>query len=379
MKRAVLLILLVSFIVFTTSCSQNKPNENTFNETSSTQSSSNFESSSSQETVSSEDTSSLKEVSSKEEVSSAEQKTSIKEVSSVAKVPSTKKTSSVTPKDTTKKDSSVTPKDTTKKPPISAPKEAKKSSTTTTQQTPKPSKSNELETVELTFMEGSSLAKMMDVLEEYEVCNCEDLLKVVNEYDYSYYPLVAEIPSSPNRCFKLEGYIFPDTYEFYIDEKPQDAIGRFLKVAEKKIKTEYRERATELGYSMDEIITLASIVEKEVGDTEQMSTVASIFYNRLNQGERLQSDATINYVERSIKPYISGDKNRYNSYYNTYKCKALPEGPICNPGIAAIKAALYPEETDYLFFVSDKEGNYYYSSTYEEHLANCEIAGINVE
>ncbi len=235
------------------------------------------------------------------------------------------------------------------------------------------------ETVSLTFMEGSSLAKMMDVLEKYGVAKRADLLKVVNEYDFSYYPLIGEITSSSERCFKLEGYLFPDTYQFYKDEKPEDAIGRFLKVTEKKITKEYRDRATELGYSVDQIITIASIIEKEIGDVTQMSRVASIFYNRLAQGQKLQSDATINYVERSIKPYIEGDINRYNAFYNTYKCVALPAGPICNPGIAAIKAALYPEQTDYLFFASDKAGKYYFASSYEEHLVNCATAGIATE
>ncbi|MFZ2539062.1 MAG: endolytic transglycosylase MltG [Oscillospiraceae bacterium] len=246
---------------------------------------------------------------------------------------------------------------------------------------PKPTSSAPLvkETVSLTFMEGSSLAKMMDVLDQYGIAKRTDLLKVVNGYDFGYYPLVGEITASSERCFKLEGYLFPDTYQFYKGEKPEDAIGRFLKVTEKKLTKEYRDRAATLGYSVDQIITIASIIEKEIGDVTQMSTVASIFYNRLSQGQKLQSDATINYVERSIKPYIEGDINRYNSFYNTYKCSALPAGPICNPGVAAIKAALYPEQTEYLFFASDKAGNYYFASSYEEHLANCVTAGITTE
>ena len=93
---------------------------------------------------------------------------------------------------------------------------------------------------------------------------------------------------------------------------------------------------------------------------------------------KLQMDSSIRYVENSVKPYITGDINRYNSYYNTYKCPALPAGPICNPGKQWITAALYPADTDYLYFVNDANGNYYYASTYEEHIANCEAAGIPI-
>lgn len=93
---------------------------------------------------------------------------------------------------------------------------------------------------------------------------------------------------------------------------------------------------------------------------------------------KLQCDVTINYVEGAIKPFIDGDKDRFNSLYNTYKCPALPAGPICNPGLDAIKAAISPADTDYLFFLTDKNKNFLYAATYEVHLENIKTAGIVV-
>ena len=118
-----------------------------------------------------------------------------------------------------------------------------------------------------------------------------------------------------------------------------------------------------MGYSVNQILTIASMIEKETADPDIMRDVASVIYNRLNIGMKLQFDSSINYVEWYIKPYISGDINRYNAYYNTYKCAALPEGPICNPGYNAIKAALNPSDTDYLYFYSDSDG-YHFSVEY---------------
>ncbi len=164
----------------------------------------------------------------------------------------------------------------------------------------------------------------------------------------------------------MEGYLFPDTYEFYRLSKPEDVIGKFLRNTETKITEEDRNKAESLGYSVDDILTIASLIEKEAGDPEIMPNVASVIYNRLNINMKLQLDASINYVERYIKPYISGDINRYNSYYNTSKCSALPAGPICNPGKKAIQAALNPANTDYLYFYSDEDGKYYFTVTYDE-------------
>lgn len=231
-------------------------------------------------------------------------------------------------------------------------------------------------TVSVTIPEGYSMIQIFKLLEENHVSSFDKLLKTAQSYDYSYYPLI-DAAGGENRCYSLEGYLFPDTYEFYTGEKPQNAIGRFLRNSEAKFTEQMRKRAKELGLTEDEVIIIASIIEKECGVKSQMKNVSSVIHNRLGIAMKLQCDVTINYVEKWIKPYIDGDENRYNEYYNTYKCSALPAGAICNPGTAAINAALYPADTEYLYFVTDANGSFLFASSLEEHQANCQTAGIS--
>ena len=221
-------------------------------------------------------------------------------------------------------------------------------------------------TVRVVIPEGFTLSQIGDRLEAKGVCKKADLLKTANSYDFSYYSLIGKLGTNVNRCYKLEGYLFPDTYEFYTNMKPQDALGKMLKNAQDKIGTSY----SYAGMTTDQVVTLASMIEKEAASAEEMKKISSVFHNRLKAGMRLQADPTIIYIESYVKPNLTGDKNRYNSFYNTYKCSALPVGAICNPGKAALNAAANPESTDYLYFAADQSGNYYYAKTYEEHKAN---------
>lgn len=223
-------------------------------------------------------------------------------------------------------------------------------------------------TVRITFPEGLTVTQMALLLDENNVCSFDGFISAVNNTDIAEYKFLEEIDNSSKRAFLLEGYLFPDTYEFYFNEKPEKVLSRFLKNTEKKLTEDMYKRAEELGYTMDEILAIASLIQKEADIEKEMNKVSSVFHNRLNASyNRLESDVTIHYIEKYVKPYIDGDKNRYNELYNTYKCYGLPAGPICNPGIASIKAALNPEETDYMFFFTDKDMNYYYSKTYKEH------------
>ncbi|MFU0826796.1 MAG: Endolytic murein transglycosylase [Lachnoclostridium sp.] len=217
-------------------------------------------------------------------------------------------------------------------------------------------------TVKVTIPEGYSVPQIFELLVKKGVCASEDFLyNAMNSIELPF-----NIPESEMRCFRLEGYLYPDTYEFYRLSKGTDVINRILKNTKSKLTAEYKQKAESLGFTMDEIITMASLIEKEAPDRDTMRKVSSVIHNRLAINMKLQLDATVYYVERYIKPNISGDINRYNSYYNTRKCSALPAGPICNPGKKAIEAALNPADTDYLYFYSDKAGNYYFSATYEE-------------
>lgn len=140
------------------------------------------------------------------------------------------------------------------------------------------------------------------------------------------------------------------------------------------------DKAKTLEYSIDEIITIASVIQKEAGLKAEMNKVSSVIHNRLNDSyNKLECDVTINYLTKYVIPYLESDTDRYNEYYNTYKCNGLPAGAICNPGIEAINAALEPAETKYMFFVTDKTDPsiYYYAETYKEHLQNCKTAGWN--
>lgn len=228
----------------------------------------------------------------------------------------------------------------------------------------------------LTIPEGYTLARIGMTLEEKGICTDAEFIEACQTGDFSEYPLVAAIPANANRCFLLEGYLFPDTYEFLNDVTADTVIRTMLSNAERRIDSALRERATALGMSIDQVISLASIIQKESFGTEAMANVSSALHNRLAINMKLQCDVTINYVEGAIKPFISGDINRYNEYYNTYKCAALPAGAICNPGLDAISAALYPATTNYIYFLTDADGNYYYGATWEEHEANIKKAGI---
>lgn len=238
-------------------------------------------------------------------------------------------------------------------------------------------------TVKVTFPEGFTAVQIAKRLEENDVCPAADFIAQVQSPDdfYEDFPFLAEINNPDERPFLLEGFIFPDTYEFYRGENARSVLKRFLKNTASKLTDEYALRAEQLGYTLDQILALASIVQKEAGIKEQMGKVSSVLHNRLESPEygKLQCDVTINYINDYVtdSEYLTDTKTDFAAAYNTYKCNGLPAGAICNPGLDAIQAALYPEKTDYFFFVTDQDNNYYYASTYREHQENCRKCGIN--
>lgn len=232
-------------------------------------------------------------------------------------------------------------------------------------------------TTKITFIEGVTLSEAFKLLEQNGVASYNDLMSTAQNYNFSDYKIYSDIPDDENRCFKLEGYLFPDTYEFFLNESPESVIGRFLSNTDVKITDEMRSRAEELGFTIDEIIIIASIIQAEGAFPDEASTIAGIIYNRLEEGMRLEMDSTYFYVTEDIAEF-KGEEiiEDYKAIYNTYDCFSLPQGPVCNPGIIAINAALYPEETDYFYFCHDNDGNTYYATNYSEHLENCEKAGL---
>ena len=257
----------------------------------------------------------------------------------------------------------------------------------TTQQNNQTTTERETEsrTVKVTIPEGYNIVQIAKKLEANGVCSATDFINTAQNYDFSYYPLVGSMPKKQYRAFKLEGYLFPDTYEFYKNMKPQDAVGKFLR-GSKAVLANYPSSAKNLK-NMDEILTLASIIEKEAKTNTDKKRVSAVLHNRLAQGMKLQVDATPVYLRSYIRDNVGKYKNLNSSYtaycnaYNTYNsaCKGLPAGPICNPGRSSINAAINPsteaEYKDMLYFCS-KGGTIYYAKTQAEHDANLKKYGI---
>lgn len=168
-----------------------------------------------------------------------------------------------------------------------------------------------------------------------------------------------------------EGYLFPDTYLFLSNAKAIDVITTLEETFEAKIKT-LENDISESGRSLKEIIIMASIVEREVSDPEDRRVVSGILWKRLLMGMPLQVDSTFQYINGKNTYELTADDLKIDSPYNTYKYAGLPPTPISNPGMDAIEATIHPEKTDYLYFLSDKEGITYFGKTFEEHKINRE-------
>lgn len=165
----------------------------------------------------------------------------------------------------------------------------------------------------------------------------------------------------------LEGYLFPDTYRIHQGTPPDKVAAKMLDNFDKKISQELRDEAARQGKSLFEIITMSSLIEKEVRSDEDRALVSGILWKRLNTGIPLQVDATITYITGKKTTKISAEETKIGSPYNTYTHKGLPAGPIANPGLSAIRAALYPEASPYLYYLSAPDGATIYSRTLEEH------------
>ncbi len=235
--------------------------------------------------------------------------------------------------------------------------------------------------------EGSSVNKIATILKENGVCKSrQDFLDAIDVNNFKSIKFISEcfndVKNKELICFDLEGYLFPDTYEFVLNEKPAFVVETMLRNFDDKVLNNrndklFYEKMAKLNQgsniSLHELITLASIVQKESNSFEIMKKVASVFWNRLNNQlnyQRLQSDVTILYVESDIKPNLEFKNQDMYDSYNTYVCKGLPVGPICNPGLDAIKAVLEPDNTDYNYFLTDVENNYYWARSLREHNDN---------
>jgi UPF0755 protein len=212
----------------------------------------------------------------------------------------------------------------------------------------------EIVVYKITIPEGYTSIQIAELLDKKEIVEKESFLKLVKYGEKSW-----------------EGYLFPDTYEvpkkYGAENMFKLMLSNFEQVA---VDNKLINKAEQTGFTMDEIITLASIIEKEAKFAEEKRQISSVFHNRLKSGMKLQSCATIQYILGKPKEILEESDLEIESPYNTYLYKGLPPGPICNPGIDSIIAALEPANEDYLYFVLGDNGRHIFSKTYEEHLKN---------
>jgi len=228
------------------------------------------------------------------------------------------------------------------------------------------SDNRERDEISITIPEGYELREIADVLEKNGLIDRKKFYDAVKNYDFDY-PYIKNIEKRENR---LEGFLFPDTYLFSKTIDNEITIIKKMLSRFDEIYKKYQNDEKKYAYSTYEIITLASIIEREASNKEEFHNVSSVFHNRLKRNDHLsflQSCATVQYVLKERKAVLSVTDVAIDSPYNTYKYRGLPKGPIASPGEAAIKAALNPSSTNYLYFLNDKNGKLHFSKTFAEH------------
>ena len=235
------------------------------------------------------------------------------------------------------------------------------------------------ETVKFTIPEGYSILQIADKLAAEGIADRDKFLALTNEQrTWSGAETVLFIPKElPTAKYRLEGYLFPDTYEVVKGVSEEEIILRLLKEQDRKLATlpeDWVDQLDKLNISMHQMLTVASIIEREVMVDEERAKVAGVIYNRLAEPMRLQVDATIQYALGEQKELLSYEDTELDDPYNTYAIDGLPPGPIANPSLESIKAALYPEEHNYLFYVTKKDGSntHLFAETYQQHQRNIE-------
>lgn len=262
-------------------------------------------------------------------------------------------------------------------------------------------KANVKNVVEITFTEGMNTLEYAELLEKEHVCSKDEFLKCCSSDEFNEKnAFLKNVANSSERLYRLEGYLFPDTYNFYKGEPPEKIINTLLANYNKKISTKtdlenYQEKtsiaeiAEKKGLSLDKILIIASLIQAEAADSADMYKISSVIHNRLETlssggknkfGEfgfgYLQLDATVYYPYKSKQAKNKKSGNLFAPKYDTYKIKGLPPGPICNPGKEAILAALNPEKTEFYYYCHSESGVAYYAKTNSEHAQNLKKAGL---
>ncbi len=229
------------------------------------------------------------------------------------------------------------------------------------------------EGIRFTIPEGFTIEQIGLRLEEEGLFNKEVFWEICRNYEGDvtnpFSQIIGDIP--PQVHYRLEGYLFPDTYEVYQDVQPEKIVELMLSRFFEVFNEDYRLRAEEMGLGIHQVVTIASLIEKEAVLPEERPLVGAVFHNRLNSEALpfLQSCATVQYVLGETKPVLRNQDLEIDSPFNTYLYPDLPPGPIASPGLQSLQAALYPTDVDYLYFVSkeDGSGSHYFSRTLREH------------
>ena len=234
------------------------------------------------------------------------------------------------------------------------------------------------ETVRVTFPEGFTTEQMAVRLENNNVCTAEEFLKAVDTVDVSSYEFLKNANLNTGRDHRLDGYLFPDTYEFDVLAKPEDVVYKMLNRFNEIFKPAYYEQLEKTGLTIDQVVILASIVEKEARLDSDRAPIAGVFYNRFTRGgedfKLFQSDATVRYAYKRATgkelDHALSEELDIDDPYNTYVYPGFTPGPICSPGELSLIGAVFPSNHDYFYFVAKRDGSggNVYSRTYEEHV-----------
>ncbi|HSQ88428.1 endolytic transglycosylase MltG [Romboutsia sp.] len=219
--------------------------------------------------------------------------------------------------------------------------------------------------VKITIPEGSTSKEIINILISKKLGNKETYENLIQN-PKEFYDKFSYLKEDDITC--LEGFLYPETYYFDENASEKEILSQMLSEFNKIYSDKLKEKQKELNMTLQQVVNLASIVEKEAVLDEDRPTIASVFYNRLEKDMQLQSDATIQYIFKERKKIVTYNDLKIDSPYNSYRNKGLPPTPIANPGVKSIQATLYPDDTKYLYFVAKLNGGNNYSVEYKDHL-----------
>ncbi|MBR2502602.1 MAG: endolytic transglycosylase MltG [Oscillospiraceae bacterium] len=234
------------------------------------------------------------------------------------------------------------------------------------------------ETVSVTVFEGSSIVKISRIVEEAGFCTAQEFIDVVENTDWSQFRFFRYVEDDVNKPFKMEGFLYPETYDFYPEATAYEIAERMLGHFDELITDEMYAQMEQQGFTLQDVVTLASYVEEEAGDPVNQPDVAAVFLNRLKPDSpypKLESDVSYYYMREQVEPYLGVGRDQspveMQEAVNTYLCVGIPVTPVSSPSISAIQAVLNPTpDSPYYFFLTDLTGKYYYAETWQGHVNN---------